>query len=144
MRREVRTDLHCEAHILAGTGKMASADWEISLSEDGRSIIVSGDNHWNSVLPVEYIGDVDMWSPYTALKNCTNQTILRYKKIMNDVLQNGDSRVRLARRSGQVIFSEAVKFPRYRTNGDWWPSENRCLDTDVDCATEQMHAAGMI
>lgn len=144
MRREIRIDLHCEASILAGTGKMASAGWAITLSEDGRAIVVSGNNHWNGVLPIEYLGDTDMWSPYTALKNCTDETIAHYKNIMADALQNGDPRVRIARASGQIIFSESVTFPRWRSSGEWWSSENRCLDTNVVFATEQMQAAGLL
>lgn len=144
IRREIQTDLQYETRILAGTGKIASSDWVIKLSDDGKSIVVRGDNEWNSVLPIEFIGDNGVFSPYTALKKCTDETIIRYKKIMADALQNGDPRIRVSNGSSNIMFSEVVKFPRWRANGEWWSSENRCLSIDVSMATEQMQVAGFL
>jgi hypothetical protein len=144
LRKQIRYDLKSEAMILAGSGLgPVSSDWNFTIEKNG--IRVGGNNAWAGLYPVEYLGDENYFKTITRLANTTSPLIQSYIEILKTALKNGDPRVRLSNRGDGVtpMFSEVVKFPRWRSNGDWWSSENTYLDyADEEFATEQMQVAG--
>lgn len=139
IRRLTKED--AAANVIGSRG-LIGMDWHLTMSEG--AIIVSGKNRFVGTYSVEWVGDEDMYSPYTQLKSALkiSDTLTGYMQIMREAFESGSDKVRRSNRSGEIIFN--VRFPRWRENGEWWSQENQCLASDETLATEQMAFAGLI
>ena len=90
---------------------------------------------------VEYFGPGNMFEPCVIQDQCDDPVFRGLLEKMKKMAAAGDARVRAGNRTGRVMFSENISFPRYHADGEWWSSEHRYLDTDSVYAAEQMKYA---
>jgi len=101
------------------------------------------------VFIVEYFGPANMFEANYLAQNAESNDIARYVEIMRAAIADGNPNVRLSK-GGSNSANEAMPvftcgFPRYRSDGEWWPSESMHLAyDDVALATDQMRHAGLI
>lgn len=89
---------------------------------------------------LKYIGPANVFSPLFEMENMPNW----YRQYFNDMIEvahDGHENVRFSKKTGLPIFS--CDFPRYRKNGEWWPSEHQYLSMDRDLADEQIKFSGI-
>lgn len=90
---------------------------------------------------VDYYGTADMFTSEFLRQNA-NPEIASLYAAMERAAESGCPSVRRSNRSGAVVFT--TRFPRYRTNGEFWSNESAHLAYDnLDLAREQMAAAGI-
>lgn len=92
---------------------------------------------------VEYYGPSNMFEIESVMDNCDDPEFKRMLAAMETALNAGSPSVRASKRTGRVMFSESVRFPRYRTDGEWLSWEHRYLSTDIETARIQMQIAGI-
>jgi len=115
--------LHRECSLIS----ISDGSFIVSITDDGEP--PRTETHY-----VSYHGPADQFTVEYLHKNANTWHAERYAK-MEQMLANGDPRVRRSNRSGLVMF--AIHFPRYQNNGDWWSGENTYLSDDKTLADQQ-------
>ncbi len=92
---------------------------------------------------VEYHGPADMFQIENVIDGCDDPEFKRMMAAMNAALESGSPSVRSSNHTGRVMFSESVRFPRYRPDGEWLSWEHKYLSTDIETARIQMQIAGI-
>lgn len=85
---------------------------------------------------VSYFGSGDMFTAESLFKIASGQKWFSdiYAQMI-EMNNSGDTRVRLSKATGLVIFN--IGFPRYDKNGDWWSQENNYLSDNQELANQQ-------
>ncbi len=98
---------------------------------------------------VKYVGPANMFEANYKAATFSDEEIGHYIDVMRNAAIAGNPNVRLSKgganptNKGLPLF--ACRFPRWRENGDWWPSESMHLAyDDATLAREQMIYAGLI
>jgi len=99
--------------------------------------------HRTETRTVEYYGPADMFTIEFEQDHCADPEYRRMIIAMETAHKNGSPIVRASNRTGRVMFSDSVRFPRFTPDGEWFPWENSYLNTDPKIARLQMHIAGI-
>jgi len=108
----------------------------VDVSEDG------GDS-FTETHTVEYYGPASMFEIESVMDRCADPEFRRMLSAMETALETGSPSVRSSNRTGRVMFSESVRFPRYLPDGEWLSWEHKYLSTDIETARIQMQIAGI-
>jgi len=119
-----------------------------SLADDPRH---THGKHHTETHTVEYYGPADMFTIEYEQGRCADPEYRQMLAAMDRAQTEGSPAVRISKNSGRVMFSESVRFPRWRPDvpadapidDRWWPSENNYLSTDISLARLQMQIAGI-
>jgi hypothetical protein len=112
----------------------------ISDGEFTVSITDDGEPSRTETHTVGYFGPADIFTAdYKLLQAIEQDWFFDLYSKMEKLLNAGDPRVRMSKRSGLIMFN--IHFPRYDKNGDWWSSENRYLSDERDLAEQQWEYA---
>ncbi len=110
------------------------------LSNDPRH---NNGEHHTETHRVEYHGPADMFTIEYEQDHCADPEYRRMLAAMETAHKNGLSIVRASNRTGRVMFSDSVRFPRFTPDGEWFPWEHPYLNTDLKIARLQMQIAGI-
>lgn len=111
-----------------------------SLTNDPRH--THGEHHTETHI-VEYYGPADMFTIEYEQDHCADPEYRRMLAAMKTAQNEGSSIVRASNRTGRIMFSDSVHFPRFTPDGEWFPWEHSYLNTDMKIARLQMQIAGI-
>ncbi len=99
--------------------------------------------HHTETHTVEYYGPADMFTIEFEQDHCDDPEYRQMITAMEMAQKRGEPTVRISNRTGRVMFSNSVRFPRFTPDGEWFPWEHPYLNTDLKIARLQMQIAGI-
>ncbi len=92
---------------------------------------------------VEYYGPAEMFTIEYEQDHFVDPEYHRMLAAMETAHKNGIPAVRSSNRTGRIMFSDSIRFPRFTPDGEWFPWEHPYLNADLKIARLQMHIAGI-